>query len=85
MLFVFYFQFHKKFLLNTNFCSLLLKLSLSVFLKYFLIFPCFGPHVSYILVSYRKICIVSALALQFYVKHRKLPTVYLSILALSHA
>ena len=52
---VFCLQFIKNFCTKTDFSSLYLKLSLSVILKCFLISARFEPHISYIIVSYKKV------------------------------
>ena len=54
MLFVFVSSPVKNFLAKTDFSSLFLHLSRLVFLRCILIFAGFEPHVSYILVSYKK-------------------------------
>ena len=45
----------KNFLTLVDLSSVLLKVSLPLFLKFFLIFAIFEPHVSYMLVSYKNV------------------------------
>ena len=54
MLFVFVFHSDNNFLAKIVFSSLLLKLSLSVFLRSFLIFALVKFHLYYLLISYKK-------------------------------